>query len=90
MKALAEVFKGIEFIRISNLPNDQKDFIVATVSSDKIIKILKDKIVLRDCLQYHDYLSLYDHYKNNKPIRGQEKNHVPHKQAQPAFKLAFK
>ncbi|HZX74918.1 MAG TPA: hypothetical protein VFE57_10880 [Cyclobacteriaceae bacterium] len=75
MKVLAEVFKGIEFIRISNLPEEQKNFILATVSNDKVIKILKDKIVLRDCLQYHDYLPLYDQYKS-------QRNALSHKESQ--------
>jgi len=89
MKVQTEVFKGIEFIRISNLPEGQKEFITASISKDKIIKILKDGAVMRDCIQYHDYQSLYSQYKNqpapsklDQPVR---------KQHQPVFKqLAFK
>ena len=63
MKMLAENFKGIEFIRISNLPEDQKKAIKALIPRDKIIKIMKDKVIMHDCVQYHDYQTWYNQYK---------------------------
>lgn len=51
----AEVYKGIEFIRISNLPAEQRTQIRATIDRSKIIKILKGKELLSDCIQVNDY-----------------------------------
>ena len=88
MKVLAEVFKGIEFIRICNLPEDQKEFIAFSISKDNIIKILKDNVVMKDCIQYHVYLSLYSQYKAQSP-RIQTKP-PSSKKIQSVYKLAVK
>lgn len=50
-----EIYKGIEFVRISNLPKEQSERIKASVPKEKIIKILKDEVILKDCIQYHHY-----------------------------------
>jgi len=51
----AESYKGIEFVRISNLPDDQKHQITRTIDHSKIIKILRGKELLSDCVQVNDY-----------------------------------
>jgi hypothetical protein len=51
----AESYKGIEFVRISNLPEDQKTLITRTIDQSKIIKILRGKELLSDCVQINDY-----------------------------------
>lgn len=51
----AETYKGIEFVRISNLPEDQKSKITSTLDRSKIIKILRGKELLSDCVQVNDY-----------------------------------
>ena len=51
----AEIYKGIEFIRISNLPDEQKNQITRTIDHAKIIKILRGSEVLHDCVQVIDY-----------------------------------
>ena len=55
MKADLEVYKGIEFVRIFSLPDEQKVIIWKTLSRDKIIKILRDNVLLNDCILYKDY-----------------------------------
>jgi hypothetical protein len=51
-----EVYKGIEFIRISKLPKEQSVRIQASVPEEKIFKILRDDdVLLEDCIQYRDY-----------------------------------
>ena len=57
MAAMLENFKGIEFVRISSLPEDQKEKIWQSFQQDKIIKIVKDKALLNDCILYPDYVS---------------------------------
>ncbi len=65
---MTEVFKGIEFVRISALPQDQKDKIWKSFRQDKIIKIAKDEAVLVDCILYHDYLSWLSQPESELPL----------------------
>lgn len=59
MKAAAEIYKGIEFVRIFSLPDEQKVLIWQSLDRSKIIKILRENTLLNDCIQYQDYLSWY-------------------------------
>ncbi len=54
-----ENYKGIDFVRISSLPEEQRLKINVTFSIYKIIKILRDKELLKDCIQYVDYQDWY-------------------------------
>jgi hypothetical protein len=56
MRATSEVYKGIEFVRISSLPADQKVAIWNSFDREKIIKILKVDSLMNDCILYRDYL----------------------------------
>ncbi|MBX2942544.1 MAG: hypothetical protein KF860_09380 [Cyclobacteriaceae bacterium] len=60
MKVLTENYKGIEFIRISKLPDEQRKQIVQALPSDKIIKILRDNELLTDCVQFKHYEAWFD------------------------------
>lgn len=51
----ARVYRGIEFVRISELPEDQKSLISEWAIEGVIIKILMDKTLLSDCIQFKDY-----------------------------------
>jgi hypothetical protein len=62
MKLQAENYKGIEFVRLSSLPEDQKQKIETTFNKNQIIKILKDSELLKDCIQYTDYNEWYTKY----------------------------
>jgi hypothetical protein len=57
---MLENFKGIEFVRISSLPAEQKEKIWQSFQHDKIIKIVKDTTLLNDCILYNDYVSWLD------------------------------
>ena len=51
-----EVYKGIEYVRISKLPKEQSVRIQAFIPEEKIFKILRDdEVLLEDCIQYRDY-----------------------------------
>lgn len=52
---MREIYKGIEFVRISNLTKELSERIYASFPKEKIIKILRDEVILKDCIQYHDY-----------------------------------
>jgi hypothetical protein len=59
MKAQSEIFKGIEYVRISSLPGDQREKIWNSLEHNKIIKIVKDQALLNDCILYEDYIKWY-------------------------------
>ncbi len=66
--AMTENFKGIEFVRISSLPEDQKEKIWKSFQHDKIIKIVKDQALLNDCILYNDYVSWLSQQQSAVPM----------------------
>jgi len=51
-----EVYKGIEYVRVSKLPSEQSARINASFPKEKIFKILRDdEVIISDCIQYRDY-----------------------------------
>jgi hypothetical protein len=87
MKAQPEIFKGIEYVRISSLPGDQREKIWKSFEHNKIIKIVQDQALLNDCILYQDYITWHGEYQAL-PSSAQ----VPQSPSrQPSFgKLAFK
>jgi hypothetical protein len=64
MRAEVENYKGIEFVRISSLPETQKSVFWQSFDKSKIIKILRTDSLLNDCVQYHDYAEwVSQHFK---------------------------
>ena len=86
MKAHVEDYKGIEFIRISLLPDDQKKMIQTSIDRDKIITILKSDCQLRDCVQVKDYERWYT--ENYQAERANMLAQPDEKQSD--YRLAFK
>lgn len=59
----AEEYKGIEYVRVSNLPKDEADQI-KLCNVIKKITILKDEKLMRDCITYNEYKMWYEnHYR---------------------------
>ena len=86
MKISSENYKGIEYIRISSLPADQKKNIYNSLNHKLIINIQKDNFLLNDCLQYQHYVTWYENvYKTMAQERTVE---IPVNS--PALSLAFK
>jgi len=86
MKVSSEDYKGIEYIRISSLPGDQKKYIYKSLNHKLIINILKENSLMNDCLQYQHYLTWYENiYKTAAQERIVE---VPTNS--PVLTLAFK
>lgn len=48
-------YKGIEYVRISELPKDQVDQFKKWLSHDMIIKILTPEQLMSDCVLFKDY-----------------------------------
>ena len=60
MYTAARFYKGIEFVRISELPLAQKKLLANTLNREIFITIKMNGETLRDCLQLKDYLSWYE------------------------------
>lgn len=67
MKVLAENYKGIEFIRISKLPEEQRKQIAQALPSDNIIKILRENELLTDCVQFKHYEAWFEQQYKKSP-----------------------
>ncbi len=60
MKVKSTIYKGIEFVEIYSLPNEQKQNLLQSVDPDLFIKILIDGKLMSQCIQYKDYEEWYD------------------------------
>jgi hypothetical protein len=60
MKVRSKIYKGIEYILLSDLPTEQKEKICTSLNEDAIIKILIDEKVVTNCIQYKDYELWFD------------------------------
>jgi hypothetical protein len=52
-------YKGITFVHMHDLSPAQVEIMKDTLTGSDFIKILIDGQVLKQCLQYHDYLKWY-------------------------------
>ena len=69
MKANAKIFKGIEYVQISELPLTQREILSNSINKNIIIKILVGGKILNDCIQFKDYVAWYENiYKPQKPV----------------------
>ena len=55
MKVDAKIFKGIEYVQVSELPQAQREILTQTIGPDLLIKLLVDGKVISGCLQFKDY-----------------------------------
>jgi hypothetical protein len=62
MKVSSKIYKGIEYVQLSELPKDQKEKILEMFDEESFIKIMMDKTIIRKCLQYKDYEMWFDNY----------------------------
>jgi len=51
-----EKFGGMEFVRVRSFTESQKELFWQSPAAHKIVKIIRDKELLGDCLFYSDYL----------------------------------
>ena len=55
-----EVYRGIHYIRVSELPEDQQVLFEEWLPGDQRIKIMIQKEVMNDCVQFHHYKHWFD------------------------------
>jgi len=63
----SKIYKGIEYIQLSELPQTQREKLVQTISKDLFIKILIDGKIVGECLQFKDYAFWYNTVFKPKP-----------------------
>lgn len=56
----SQIYKGIEYILVSDLPLSQRELLLKTIDERTFIKILIDQRIIGPCLQYKDYIQWYD------------------------------
>ena len=62
MKVDAKIFKGIEYVQMSELPQAQREILPQTINPDLFIKLLVDGKIISGCLQYKDYNNWYQNH----------------------------
>jgi hypothetical protein len=60
MKVSSKIYKGIEYIQVKDLPEEQQEKILETLNHECLIKILIDKSIISNCIQYKDYVLWFD------------------------------
>jgi len=65
----SRVYKGIEYVQLSELPSDQQHLIShSSDNREMIIKIQVDGKILNDCIQFKDYQNWYKRQFNIKSL----------------------
>ncbi len=77
MKVNSTVYKGIEFVEISTLPNEQKSSLLQTINPELLIKILVDGKLMPRCIQYKYYEDWYENSYQPSVAPKKESNAIP-------------
>jgi hypothetical protein len=57
-------FRGIDFIQIIEIPDDQRQDFISWLTQDQIITVATNKKVYSRCVQYSLYNEWYNRIKN--------------------------
>ena len=60
MKVNSKIYRGIEYVQLNDLPKEQKESISSSLNEDNLIKILIDKTIVSNCIQYKHYEMWFD------------------------------
>jgi hypothetical protein len=60
MKAERKLYKGIEYVQLTELPQLQQEQLLETLGHDFFIKIRIDGKIVSECLQFKDYSTWYE------------------------------
>lgn len=87
MKADSKIFKGIEYVQVSELPQTQREILIQTINPDLFIKLLVDGKIIGGCLQYKDYNKWY--HEQYQPLMNSslEQTAVPEVEVKPNLAL---
>jgi hypothetical protein len=87
MKVDAKIFKGIEYVQLSELPQAQRELLTQTINPDLFIKLLVDGKIISGCLQYKDYNNWYQNHFQQKLNAVREESTRPEIEIQPNLAL---
>lgn len=83
-------YRGIEYIRISALPQEQRESIKQWLEADMIIKILTPEQLMSDCVLYKDYKHWFETiYTELSPADVETKAKLSEVKSKPYKGLAF-
>jgi hypothetical protein len=68
----SKIYKGIEYVQVSELPQLQREKLTQTLNQDLFIKIMIDGKIVSDCLQFKDYSFWYHSVYQPKAIAGEK------------------
>lgn len=60
MKVNSTIYKGIEYIQVRELPADQQELLLQSISQELLIKIMVEGQLVGNCLQFKDYEVWFD------------------------------
>jgi len=53
-------YRGIDYILLKDLPNEQKKIFLTWANEDTIFKIQHNETLIKDCILFSDYIFWYD------------------------------
>ena len=59
-KLKPEIYRGIHYIRLAALPEEQRLLIHRWLQPQQVIKIMIDKTIISNCVQYRHYEQWYE------------------------------
>jgi hypothetical protein len=72
MKAERKLYKGIEYVQLTELPQLQQEQLLETLGHDFFIKIRIDGKIVSQCLQFKDYSRWYENVYAIKSVVAKE------------------
>lgn len=83
----AKIFKGIEYVQLSDLPETQREVLTQTINPELFIKLLIDGKIISGCLQYKDYNRWYQEQLQQKLDAPLQESARPDVEIQPNLAL---
>lgn len=83
----AKIFKGIEYVQLSDLPEAQREVLTQTINPELFIKLLIDGKIISGCLQYKDYNRWYQEQLQQKLNAPLQESALPAVEIQPNLAL---
>lgn len=72
----SKIYKGIEYVELSDLPQVQQESFLRTTNRHIFIKILIDGKIVSNCIHYQDYCQWFNSVYKFDPKKQIQQNHV--------------
>jgi hypothetical protein len=87
MKVDSKIFKGIEYVQVSELPQAQREVLTKTINPEFFIKLLVDGKIISGCLQYKDYNNWYQEHFQPQLNASRDQSAIPDLEIKPNLAL---